>query len=62
LQSSTVRTLPFRVFVSTMLNHRLLEILGFNGVSYDDRVITSSGYTVEVVGMLTVCRSEPLPV
>jgi hypothetical protein len=53
LQSSTVRTLPFRVFVSTMLNHRLLEILGFNGVSYDDRVITSSGYTVEVVGMLT---------
>lgn len=45
-----------------MLNHRPLELLGFNGVLYDDRVSTSSVYTVEVVGMLTVCRSEPLPV
>jgi hypothetical protein len=62
LQSPTVRTLACRVFVSTMLNHRLLEMSGFNGLLRDDRVSTSSVYTVEVVEMLTACRSEPLPV
>jgi len=62
LQSPMVRTLPCRVFVSTMLNHRLLEMSGFNGLLRDDRVSSSSVYTVEVVEMLTACRSEPLPV
>ena len=43
-----------------MLNHRLLEMSGVNGLLTDDRVSTLSVYTVEVVEMLTACRSEPL--
>jgi len=60
LQSPTVRTLPCRVFV--MLNHRLLEMSGFNGLLDDDQVSTSSVYTVEVVETLIACRGESLPV
>ena len=35
---------------------------GFNGLLDDDRVSTSSVYTVEVVETLIACRGEPLPV
>jgi hypothetical protein len=61
LQLPPVRTLrPCRVSVSTMLNLRPLEQSGFNGLFGDDRVSTSSVYTVEIIEMLIVCRSEPL--
>jgi hypothetical protein len=62
LQSPTVRTvtLPCRVIVSTMLNHRLSEMSGFSGLVRDDQVSTSSVYTVEIVEMLTTCSRELL--
>lgn len=45
-----------------MLNHRLSDMSGLsNGFLRDDRVSTSSVYIVEVVEMLIVYRSEPLP-
>ena len=41
-----------------MLNHRLLETSGYNGLIRDDQVSSSSVYIVEIVEMLTACRSE----
>jgi hypothetical protein len=43
------------------LNHRLLEVSGLSSLLSDDRVSTSSFYTVEIVEMPTACRSELLP-
>ena len=44
-----------------MLNHRLLEMSGFNELINNDQVSASSVYIVEIVEMPTACRGELSP-
>lgn len=64
MRSPTVRTywLAECLFFRTLNRRLLLDATGYNTILRDDRVSTSSVYTVEVVEMLTACRSEPLPI